>query len=114
MAGLSPDQLRRRVQSGILDQVLPHTFRSPFSATSPRADLASLVLDCGPEAFASGPSAAALHQLDGFALKAPFHVTVLRGRNVQRAHHFVHTTIELPLIDRTVVDGIATFSATRT
>jgi len=114
MAGLSPDQLRRRVQSGILDQVLPHTFRSPFSATSPRADIASLVLDCGPEAFASGPSGAALHQLDGFALKAPFHVTVLRGRNVQRAHHFVHTTIELPLIDRAVVDGIPTFSATRT
>lgn len=114
MAGLSPDQLRRRVQSGILDQVLPHTFRSPFSAPSPRADIASLVLDCAPEAFASGPSAAALHQLDGFALKAPFHVTVLRGRNVQRAHHFVHTTIELPLIDRAVVDGIATFSATRT
>ncbi len=100
VAGMSPDQLRRRVQSGILDQVLPHTFRSPFSATSPRADLASLVLDCGPEAFASGPSAAALHRLDGFALKAPFHVTVFRGRNVQRAHHFIHTTTELPLIDR--------------
>ena len=47
-------------------------------------------------------------------LKAPFHVTVLRGRNVQRAHHFIHTTTELPLIDRATVDGIATLSATRT
>jgi Protein of unknown function (DUF559) len=114
VAGMSPDQLRRRVQSGILDQILPHTFRSPFSATSPRAELAALVLDCGPESFASGPSAAALHRLDGFVLKAPFHVTVLRGRNVQRAHHFIHTTTELPLVDRTTVEGIAAMSATRT
>jgi hypothetical protein len=113
-AGMSPDQLRRRVQSGILDQILPHTFRSPFSATSARADLAALVLDCGPESFASGPTAAALHRLDGFVLKAPFHVTVLRGRNVQRAHHVVHTTTELPLVDRTTVEGIAAMSATRT
>ena len=113
-AGMSPDQLRRRVQSGILDQILPHTFRSPFSATSARAELAALVLDCGPESFASGPTAAALHRLDGFVLKAPFNVTVLRGRNVQRAHHFVHTTTELPLVDRTTVEGIAAMSATRT
>ena len=113
-AGMSPDQLRRRVQSGILDQVLPHTYRSPFSATSARADLATLVLDCGPETFVSGPSAAALHRLDGFTLKAPFHVTVLRGRNVQRAHHVVHTTTELPIVDRTTVEGIASMSATRT
>ena len=28
---------------------------------------------------------------------APFHVTVPRGRNVQRAHHHIHTTTELPL-----------------
>ena len=111
---MSPDQLRRRVQSGILEHVLPHTYRSPFSATSARADLATLVLDCGPAAFASGPSAAALHRLDGFTLKAPFHVTVLRGRNVQRAHHFLHTTTELPLIDRASIEGIATMSATRT
>jgi hypothetical protein len=113
-AGMSPDQLRRRVQSGILEQVLPHTYRSPFSATSARADLATLVLDCGPEAFVSGPSAAALHRLDGFTLKPPFHVTVLRGRNVQRAHHFIHTTTELPTVDRTTVEGIAAMSATRT
>ena len=113
-AGMSPDQLRRRVQSGILDQILPHTFRSPFSATSARAELAALILDCGPESFASGPTAAALHRLDGFVLKAPFNVTVLRGRNVQRAYHFVHTTTELPLVDRTTVEGIAAMSATRT
>ncbi len=113
-AGMSPDQLRRRVQSGILEQVLPHTYRSPFSATSARAELATLVLDCGPETFVSGPTAAALHRLDGFALRAPFHVTVLRGRNVQRAHHFIHTTTQLPIVDRTIVEGIAVMSATRT
>ena len=111
---MTPDQLRRRVQSGILEPVGTHTYRSPFSATSARADLAALVLDCGPDSIVSGPTAAALHRLDGFSLRPPFHVTVPRGRNVQRAHHHVHTSIELPLIDRCVVDGIAAMSATRT
>ena len=72
------------------------------------------MLDCGEDAFASGPSAAALHGFDGFRLKPPFHVTVVRGRNVQRAHHYIHTTTELPLIDRAPVEQIPAMSATRT
>jgi hypothetical protein len=113
-AGMTPEELRHRVQSGVLDRVLPHTYRSPFSATSPRAELAALVIDCGPGSIASGPSAAALHRLDGFSLRPPFHVTVPRGRNVQRARHHIHTSIELPVVDRTTVDGIAVMSAART
>ena len=45
--------------------------------------------------FMSGRTAAALYGFDGFTLRPPFHVTVLRGRNVQRAHHHIHTTVEL-------------------
>ncbi len=113
-AGISPSGLRSRVQSGILEQIGSHTFRSPFVAASPLGDLAGLLLDCGREAFVSGPTAAALHGFDGFRLKRPFHVTVIRGRNVQRAHHHIHTTTKLPLIDRAEVSGLATMSATRT
>jgi hypothetical protein len=113
-AGISPRRLRSRVQSGVLDRIGSHIYRSPFVAASPLADLAALLLDCGSEAFASGPTAAALHGFDGFRLKQPFHVTVIRGRNVQRAHHHIHTTIELPLIDRAMVSGLAAMSATRT
>jgi len=85
-----------------------------FVPATSMADLAALVVDCGPGAVASGPTAAALHRFDGFDLRRPFHVTVPRGRNVQRAHHLVHTTIELPRADCTSVDGIRSMSATRT
>ncbi len=113
-AGLDPVQLRRRVQSGILDKIGSHTYRSPFASSSAAADLHALVLDCGANAFASGPTAAAVHGFDGFKLRPPFHVTVVRGRNVQRAHHHIHTTTVLPQIDRATVDGMPTMAATRT
>jgi Transcriptional regulator, AbiEi antitoxin len=113
-AGLSSSGLRSRVQSGVLDKIGSHTYRSPFAATTPIADLAALVVDCGQHAFVSGPTAAALHGLDGFRLRPPFHVTIIRGRNVQRAHHYIHTTTELPLIDRATVSALAAMSATRT
>ncbi len=44
----------------------------------------------------------------------PFHVTVIRGRNIQRAHHCIHTTTELPPIDREEVAGLAVMAPTRT
>ena len=47
-------------------------------------------------------------------LRPPFHVTVLRGRNVRRADHHVHTTTELPLIDRARLESLPAMSATRT
>jgi Transcriptional regulator, AbiEi antitoxin len=113
-AGITSSGLRRRVQSGVLVRIGSHTYRSPFAAKSALDDLAALVLDCGVSTFASGPSAAALHGFDGFRLKSPFHVTVVRGRNVQRAHHHIHTTLTLPLIDRATVNEIPAMSATRT
>ena len=113
-SGMSSDQLRRKVEAGVLRRVGSHTFRSPFAPTTALADLAALVLDCGQGAFASGPSAAALHGFDGFRLRPPFHVTLLRGRNIQRAHHHIHTSTELPLIDRATVEGVRAMSATRT
>jgi Transcriptional regulator, AbiEi antitoxin len=113
-AGISPSGLRRRIQSGVLERVGAHTYRSPFVPPSALDDLAGLVLDCGVDTFVSGPTAAALLGFDGFRLKAPYHVTVVRGRNVQRAHHHIHTTTELPLIDRATVHGLPVMSATRT
>jgi hypothetical protein len=111
---LTDDQLRHRIQSGVLERIGSHTFRGAFADRSAVADLTALVLDCGQDAFVSGPTAAALHGFDGFGLRPPFHVTVLRGRNVQRAHHHVHTTTVLPLIDRTRVQQLPAMSATRT
>ena len=113
-AGLTDRQLRGRVQSGFLDQVGPNTFRSPTVRHSAQAALVALLLDIGEPCWASGPTAAALHGFDGFTLRPPFHVTILRGRDVTRVGHRVHTTIDLPLIDRAHVDGIPVTSGART
>jgi hypothetical protein len=112
--GLTERQRLRRVDSGLLDRVGSHTYRSPFVTPSAVGDVAALVVDCGADAVVSGPTAAALHGFDGITLRPPFHVTVVRGRNVQRAHHRIHTTIELPTVDRSTVRGIPAMSATRT
>jgi len=87
------------VERGVLERSGAHTYRSSFAPRSARADLATVVLDCGPDCVASGPTAPALHGFDGIGLPPPYHVTVLRGRNVQRTHHFVHTTTVLPRSD---------------
>jgi hypothetical protein len=113
-AGITAGQLRSRVQSGILIRSGVHTYRDPMVDRSTLGDLRELVLDCGAETFVSGPTAAAMHGFDGISLRPPFHVTVVRGRNVQRAHHRIHTTTDLPPIDREEIAGLAVLSPTRT
>jgi hypothetical protein len=111
--GLTDRQLRGRVQRGDLDKIGTRTFRSPSVPQSLLSELIALMLDIG-ECWASGPTAAALHGFDGFKLARPFHITVLRGRNIARVGVTVHTTAVLPLIDRCTVCGIAATSAART
>jgi very-short-patch-repair endonuclease len=112
--GVTNAQLRNRVSSGSLLQVGTDTFRLPGAPTTALADLRALMLDIGGEVWASGPTAAALHGFDGYRLKPPFDVTILRDRNVRRIGHRIHSTTSLDLIDRAVVDDIACTSAART
>lgn len=114
LVGVSSRQLRRRVQSGILTKSGTHVVRSPFVESTGIADLAAFVLDCGPGALASGLSAAALHEFDGVVLEPPFHAVIPRGRSVERPGHHVHTSIELPPIDRARIAGIPVMAAPRT
>jgi len=113
LVGVTQRELRRRVQSGVLQKSGIHVVRSPFIEATPLADLAALVLDCGPGAVAAGRTAAALHELDGFDLAAPFHVTIPRGRSIERRGHHIHTTSELPGVDRTRIHGIPSIAAER-
>jgi Transcriptional regulator, AbiEi antitoxin len=113
-AGLTTKQLRRRVAEGSLERVGAHTLRGSFVEPSMLAELVALVLDCGEGAVVSGPTAAAIHDLDGFTLGPPFHVTIPRGRLVERPPHILHTTTELPPEDRTLRHGIPAFSVART
>ena len=112
------DWRRRRARSdGYLEKAGAHVYRSAFGPHSRRDDLAALLIDCGAgeeAAWASGPTAAALHGFDGYLLKPPFHVTIERGRCIQRVGHYIHTTVDLPLIDRSLVDGMRAMSPART
>ncbi len=112
--GVTNAQLRSRVTSGSLIQVGTDTFRLPGAPTGAVAELRALMIDIGGDVVASGRTAAALHGFDGYRLRAPFDVTIARGRNLQRIGHRVHTTATLDLIDRCSVDGVAATSPART
>lgn len=75
--------------------------------------LEQLVHSIAQPCWVSGPTAAALLGFDGFTLKAPFHVTVPRGRRVERHLHVVHRTRSLSRLDTTTAMGLPCLSATR-
>ena len=114
LAGVTEDELRRRVASGALEHAGPNTFRLFGAQRTPRHDLLALILDSGPNAFATGRSAAAVHGLDGYVLQPPFDVVTERGRGVRRTGHRIHTTHDLEPIDRTRIGGVPTLTAART
>ncbi len=100
--------------SGTLVQTGPHTFKLFGAPDTPIGRLTALVADLGRDAFASGSTAAALHGFDGFELGDPFDVTTSRNHNMRRIGHRIHTTTDLALIDRAVVQGCAAMSGART
>jgi hypothetical protein len=112
-AGLTDRQLRRRVQSGVLHQHGPHAFGLPGHVDL-RHRLRALVLDIGEPCWVAGPTAAALHGFDGFVLDEPLHLVLPRGRNVRRVGVVIHTTSELPPLDREERDGFPITSPART
>jgi hypothetical protein len=113
-AGLTNRQLRTLISHGVLQRAGRHVVQGGFVEAPALAQLTALVLDCGDGAVVSGPTAAALHEFDGLALRPPFHITVPRGRFVDRPPHVIHTTTELPLQDRTLRHGIPVMSPVRT
>jgi len=113
-AGLSDRELRRGVHSRTLDRAGVRTYRSVLAPHTLIGDLTDLVLDVGAPCWLSGPTAAAIHHVDGFRLARPFHLMVLRGRFLDRVGVVIHTTHDLPPIDREMVGGLPVLSPTRT
>jgi Transcriptional regulator, AbiEi antitoxin/Protein of unknown function (DUF559) len=112
-AGYSDFQLRHRVQSGVLDQIGPNAYRLPSVDPSMAALLHGLLLDIGGRVWVTGPTGAALYGADGFELTPPFHVTIQRGRDVQRVGHTIHTSKMLAEDDQTERHGFPTFKPER-
>jgi hypothetical protein len=112
-SGLTDFQLRHRVQSGVLDRVGPNAYRLPCVDPSMEALLNGLMLDVGGLVWVSGPTAAALYGFEGYELRPPFHLTIERGRDVQRVGHKIHTTKVLVQSDQTERFGFRTFLPAR-
>src|SRR5829696_2436827 len=72
---VSSTTLRSRNQSGRLDRTGYRTYRDPMSPQDVRTELSDFLLDVG-DGWISHTTAAALHGLDGFSLRKPFHATV--------------------------------------
>ncbi len=75
--------------------------------------LARLIQSVGTPCWATGVTAAALHQFDGYSLKPPFHVLVLRNRFVHRVGHTIHSTTLLDPLDRESMLGVPVISPSR-
>ncbi|MBG7602997.1 MAG: hypothetical protein IZT58_00015 [Actinobacteria bacterium] len=112
--GYTDDQLRSRVMSGSLLKVGTNMYRLPGADARELPALRALMMDIGGDVYASGHTAAALHGFDGYSLKAPFDVTIMRGRDVKRVGHRVHTTTRLDLIDRCSIGDVRSLSGVRT
>jgi len=72
------------------------------------------VAGLGAGARCAGPTAAALHDFDGYLLRPPFHFVTPRPTNRRRIGHQIHTSTVLPSIDCEEVKGISVTSPTRT
>ncbi len=112
--GLSNRQLRSRVRSGILVQTGPNAFRVAGTPSMPRSRLSAMLLDVGAPVVAAGPTAAAVHGIDGFVVAEPFHLQVPADRNVRRQRAVIHRTERFGAIDRCVVDDLPCTSVART
>jgi very-short-patch-repair endonuclease len=96
---------------------LPREFRGRDTSGLPPHHLAGsaeLVDSLDIPSWLAGPTGAALHHFDGYALRPPFHLTIERGHNVRRIGHVIHTTDTLPLIDRAWAHGLPVLSPART
>lgn len=113
-AGLSNRQLRNRVQSGSLVQTGANSFRVAGAPSSLQAQLGELVLDIGEPLWVCGPTAAALHGIDGFGLRRPFHVLLGADRNVRRNGVVVHRSEHVEPLDRELVADLPVTSPART
>ena len=111
--GLTAGQLRRLVETGVLDRLAPRVFRFAAADRSWHQEVIAAVFDGGPECHASHRTAAALHRYDGFEPDVVEVVVPMRVFH-RRKSVIVHHTRDLPAVDRTRIGPIRVTSRART
>jgi predicted transcriptional regulator of viral defense system len=69
--GISPTQLARLSEQGVIERVLPHTYRMTAVAPSATQRRRAALLWAGDEAAAAGRSAGELYRLEGVRARTP-------------------------------------------
>ena len=111
--GVSRRWVENLVRRGMLSRIASGTYVVAGSAPTRLQQLTAGLLALGEESWVSHEAAASMHGLDRSRDDA-VEFTVLRRSKGRRVPFAVHTTAELPLIDRVMVDGFRCISATRT
>ncbi len=104
------ENLSRR---GVLRRVAPGVYVLAGSPDTWRRRLTIGLLALGEESWVSHDAAARLHKLDRVPVDA-VEFTVPRRARGRRMPFTVHTTADLPKLDRVTVEGFRCLSATRT
>lgn len=113
-AGLSASAVSRRVAAGRLVACGTAALHLAGVTLTYRGRLMAGLLDLGPDALVSGRAAAHLHGLDGFG-EGPLEFLVPRDqRNRRTTGKVASTQAALSRLDRSLVDGLACTSPTRT
>ncbi len=112
-AGLTPNGVSRRLASGLFVVAGTHTLTFAGVCLDWRGRLQAGLLDLGPGALIAAEAAAASHGLDGFD-EGPLTFLVPRSMRRRRTIGEVLSTSHLGPLDRCVVDGLPTTSATLT
>ena len=111
--GLTGPQIRHRVSTGRYERLGARVFRIAGSPATWEQELTAGLLDLGPTALVYGRSAAALFELEGFP-RRPVEFVVARAHRGVSPRWKVHTSLQLPAIDRATVGPFPATSASRT
>lgn len=112
--GMTDWERRRVISAGWLRRVAPGVFAVAGVPETHRYRLRLGLLWLGERSWVSYEAAAALHGLDRSPVDALEFTIPRRSRLACRPPFTVHTSKWVPPIDRVVVDGFRTLSATRT
>jgi very-short-patch-repair endonuclease len=113
LAGVSRRWVDNLVRRGVLRRVAPRVYVLAGSPDTWCRRLTVGLLALGEESWVSHDAAAKLHKLDRAPVDA-VEFTVPRAARGRRMPFSVHTTANLPKLDRVTVDGYRCLSATRT
>lgn len=112
-AGLSPWEVKSRVQRGRWDVVLPCVYRIAGAPATGRQGMLAATLWTGRGSVLSHRAAGVLWGLDRIRASR-VEITIEAPRRLEHHAVTVHRTLELPRVDRTLEDGIRVTSVDRT